>query len=62
MDYNTERENNIIKNIAKEIVLECSQNGFEVSQELADYLVIVVNFTCRHNEKARILRRCFKFR
>lgn len=42
MDFNVERENNIVKNIAKEIVLECSQNGFEATQEMADYLVIGV--------------------
>ncbi|KAK6621590.1 hypothetical protein RUM44_001397 [Polyplax serrata] len=41
MDFNVERENNIVKNIAKEIVLECSQNGFEATQEMADYLVKV---------------------
>ena len=42
MDYNIERENNIITNIAKEIVLECSQSGFEISLELADYMVIII--------------------
>lgn len=39
MDYTIERENNIIKNIAREIIVECTQNGVEATHEMADYLV-----------------------